>query len=88
MYVFVSGMNLAKAIPNELEFFYSRFTLGGDIAMKGMLTKGLSLLALNGVLFAGVPSADALSINVYHNKANWKNAVDHTFKKENFNERG
>jgi len=54
--------------------------------MKGMLTKGLSLLAFTGMLFVGVPSADALSITVYHNKADWKNAVDHTFKKENFND--
>jgi len=30
--------------------------------MKTILTKGLSLLALTGVLFAGVPAADALTI--------------------------
>jgi hypothetical protein len=54
--------------------------------MKSMLTRGLSLLALTGVLFSGVPSADALSITVYHNKNSWKNAVNNTFKKENFND--
>ena len=66
--------------------FYSRFTLGGDIAMKGMLTKGLSLLALTGVLFAGVPSADALSINVYTNKTDWVNALSGSYMTENFND--
>ena len=44
--------------------------------MKSLVTKGLSLFALTGLLFAGVPSAEALTITstVLERKTNvWTN---------------
>ena len=54
--------------------------------MKTILTIGVSMLALAGMLFGGTPSAEAVTFTVYTDKTAWTNALIIPFVTEDFSD--
>jgi len=54
--------------------------------MKTRIRTGLGMMALAGMLFAVIPSAEAVTFTVYSNKTAWTNALSTSVMTENFSD--